>query len=529
MTTSRGAIHYRRLRAPREHGVTIVDPPLEAAPCLAAENISLARAHLYDFQGRCLDALAQQAHEELLVAAAKYTRSYRNVNLPEASGPILLTGHQPELYHPGVWFKNFAASAAARRMNAFAVNLLIDNDTIRSAAIRVPQGTLTEPKAGRVAFDRPSEEIPFEERTVQDAELFESFAERVRSSLAPFVKHPLVDGLWPLAVEAMRRDNNLGRCLSRARHRLEAKWGLGTLELPLSAVCQGEPFRWFVAHLLAHLPQFQEVYNACLAEYCRVHRIRSRTHPVPPLGRRDEWREAPFWVWSAAEPRRQRLFVRQRGRDLELSDLRRWRSVLSLHRDGNGARAVDQLGGIAAAGVRLRPRALLTTMFARLLLGDLFFHGIGGAKYDQLTDLIIQRFFRLTPPSFVVLTATAKLPVRRPQGIEEELRRLNWLMRELRFNPQRHVSRTEETEPWLAEKQRWIEHEVSCQDRGARHRAISRINEALRPFVDLQRSRLVEERARCLMLLQQDKLFDSREYSFCLFPEETLRFLLLDF
>ena len=28
----------------------------------------------------------------------------------------------------------------------------------------------------------------------------------------------------------------------------------------------------------------------------------------------------------------------------------------------------------------------MTTMFARLLLGDTFLHGIGGAKYDQVTD-----------------------------------------------------------------------------------------------------------------------------------------------
>ena len=44
-------------------------------------------------------------------------------------------------------------------------------------------------------------------------------------------------------------------------------------------------------------------------------------------------------------------------------------------------------------GIRLRPRALTTTMYLRLAMGDLFLHGIGGAKYDQLTDRIIEHFF----------------------------------------------------------------------------------------------------------------------------------------
>ena len=46
-----------------------------------------------------------------------------------------------------------------------------------------------------------------------------------------------------------------------------------------------------------------------------------------------------------------------------------------------------------AAGIRLRTRALTTTMFARFLLGDLFVHGIGGAKYDELGDEIARGFF----------------------------------------------------------------------------------------------------------------------------------------
>ena len=39
------------------------------------------------------------------------------------------------------------------------------------------------------------------------------------------------------------------------------------------------------------------------------------------------------------------------------------------------------------SGVKIRPRAILTTLYSRLFLSDLFIHGIGGAKYDAWTKL----------------------------------------------------------------------------------------------------------------------------------------------
>ena len=50
-------------------------------------------------------------------------------------------------------------------------------------------------------------------------------------------------------------------------------------------------------------------------------------------------------------------------------------------------------GSLAGAGCKVRSRALTTTLFARLLLADLFLHGIGGGKYDELTDELMRRFF----------------------------------------------------------------------------------------------------------------------------------------
>jgi hypothetical protein len=65
---------------------------------------------------------------------------------------------------------------------------------------------------------------------------------------------------------------------------------------------------------------------------------------------------------------------------------------------------------LRAHNLRLAPRALTTTMVIRLLLADQFVHGIGGARYDQVTDELIARHFGLEPPRFAVTTATMYFP-----------------------------------------------------------------------------------------------------------------------
>ena len=73
--------------------------------------------------------------------------------------------------------------------------------------------------------------------------------------------------------------------LDPARREVEASWGVSNLELPLGLLCQTDSFLWFASHLIAQLPRYQEIHNACLAEYRVAHHIRSRHHPVAALAR----------------------------------------------------------------------------------------------------------------------------------------------------------------------------------------------------------------------------------------------------
>ena len=92
-----------------------------------------------------------------------------------AAGPLIVTGHQPELFHPGVWIKNFAAGGIAGEQKGLRLNLIVDNDLPKSASIRVPSVADGLVRTTAVDYDRWAGEIPYEDLRVQDEELFGAF------------------------------------------------------------------------------------------------------------------------------------------------------------------------------------------------------------------------------------------------------------------------------------------------------------------------------------------------------------------
>jgi hypothetical protein len=188
------------------------------------------------------------------------------------------------------------------------------------------------------------------------------------------------------------------------------------------------------------------------------------------------------------------------------------------------------------SGVKLRTRALSTTLFARLMLGDLFLHGIGGAKYDQVTDRLARQFFGFSLPEFAAVSATLRLPIRRDdvhpkQPIEAERQ-----LRELRYHPERFVDSigSHANGEWsragkiIEEKRRWIGTPKTRVNARQRHLAIAGANEALQPFVDPLRKTLESSLDEVARRERAEAILNSREYAFCLYPRERLESALLD-
>jgi hypothetical protein len=526
------ACERKRLRAPSKSGETLIEPPLSDIGQTIERNAAAAANYDYDIGGRPLSHLAVDARRELMEAAWDYTRAYRDVPLPAMSPetPVLVAGHQPQLFHPGVWFKNFVLSKLAAQFGGVAINLAIDSDTIKTASLRIPTGSAANPHIESVPFDKQSIEIPYEERAIVDRACLESFGKRAAETIAPLVPNPLVREFWPLVTERAKAVDNLGECIAQARHLQEAAWGATTLEIPQSRVCGLPSFNWFTSHLLAHLPRLWEQYNRSVADYRHENHVRSTAHPVPDLAMQDDWLEAPFWIWDRDNPRRRRLFVRQRGDEIILSDRKGIEHALALQPEGDVDRAAGQLAELAAQGLRLRTRALITTLFARLCLGDLFLHGIGGAKYDLVTDLLIERFFGIKPPCFMTLTATLRLPVTGSGATPDDARRLEHQLRELNYHPERFVDLSQNgngaAERVIAEKRRWIETVATRENARLRGDHIRSANAQLQSFVETSRQTMLGERKQLADKLRINTILSSREYAFCLYPAAELQSLM---
>jgi hypothetical protein len=524
---SNWCVEHGRLRTPREDRAALIEPPFDRVPELVGDNLRIQTQLDYNLQGRSFAAISQLARSELLAAARRWTAAYRNIpsEPPAPQGLTYLAGHQPQMFHPGVWFKNFVLGELARRHGATAVNLVIDNDILSEATLRVPGQSVSDPHVEKIAFDRPDPKIPYEERQIEDRELFGTFGRRVAAHLAPLVADPLITQYWPLVCARAEHTDNLGTCLAQARHEMEGRaWGVQTLEVPQSWVCTSEAFQWFVAHLLAQLPRFHAVHNEAVREYRRRYHVRSLSHPVPELAEEGTWLEAPLWVWTAGEPHRRRLFARDTGGEIVLSDRQSWEARLPLQADGHAGRAVERLLELQRGGVRIRSRALMTTLWARLALGDLFIHGIGGAKYDRLTDLLIERFFGLRPPGLMVVSATLHLPIERDRVTEEDVRTAERQVRDLTYHPERFLDASADAPAdLLAEKRQWIETPQTAENGRQRCRAIRAVNTALQPWLDGQRKRLLEQQAQVIHRRRAESVLAWREYAFCLYPEPTLR------
>ena len=514
---------FRAYRAPREHGEAFVEPAFDQAwSVLQANQRLLAKQTVFE-ANRLL------ARRQMIEDAVRYTSVYRTpewlagLSVGELlERPIVMAGHQPALFHPGVWFKNFALSHVAEQTGALAINLVIDNDVASGSSIRVPTLATETPQASYVSvpFDDAGGGVPYEQTTIQNHDVFERFSERVIGAVATIVQQPCVDRLWHHARAAIERCGVAGCAMAQARHGLEGELGLQTLELPLGVVCRTTAFAEFVLSILSELPRFHRCYNGAATQYRREHGIRSTAHPVPNLDEQDGWFEAPLWVYGNQSPVRRPVWVRLSDDQLVISD----RVEREIEIDIRFPKlAAEKLSSMINPNFKLRPRALLTTMYARLILSDLFIHGIGGAKYDQLSDQIIQSFFMVDPPEFMVMSATVKLPIDHASDHCTRVRKLKRELRDTQFQPERFASVADLDPGLIARKKHLLDNQPPHGARGQWHREITEITRKLSLCLEDQRSRIATELVNARREASSDAILSSREHPFCVFSLQYLQ------
>ena len=309
-------------------------PALRTDPALGAWP-GLARDSFASLDGR--------APDPAIAAAARVLRGELGV---PTDRPVVMTGHQAELWHGGIFAKYAAAGAAARAAGGAAAWVVADQDQNDHASIRLPVRTPAGHLAARVhRFGSLSGAVtgrrePMEPVRVPDALRSALPGDTLRARVGVIEQTLAAHRHAPSAAEQIARTlaDLLLPHVDPAPTVFATRLGGSSLFGALAAALADDP----VAAARA--------YNTAAAD--------EPSAGVTPLHIEADapaHTEVPAWVIDAAGHRRRAL-----ARDL----------------------APDALGPRES----LAPRALLMTLMLRVAACDLFVHGTGGAAYDRVTE-----------------------------------------------------------------------------------------------------------------------------------------------
>ncbi len=511
---------HSRPALPSGHGELTLRPDYDQWPMLVDQNRAAASSWHFDVGGLSAAELRTLARSEALDAAAAFSAKLEVALRPpgDPEAPLIATGHQPELYHPGVWVKDFLLDRLAVQIGASALDIMVDTDGFDSVALTAPCMDVEVDRC-RLYLALGAQDSCFASAAVPSESAIEDFCRAADSMLAT-LPAPSVRRHFSRFCEQLRSAapdaENLAEFVTIARRRYEASAGTGYLEAPLTALARTEAFRRFVAHLAFDAAGFARAYNIELQEYRALSKIRSGAQPVPDLGTADGGVELPLWHIDGGQ--RSTLWAKPcavGGVTLyTASGLR-----IDLPSDPSAAAAA-----LARAKVLIAPKALALTLFVRMFACDLFIHGIGGGRYDVVTDGIIRRYFRVEPPRFVVASLTMYLPLGAHVVGEDEVAAAKERLQRLEHNPDallREIEFDSEEErehagALAAEKRKLVEDIASA---GAEKKTIGlrirEVNQELSGILRPLRAEFEADLARLQAQLRASDILTDRTYPFC--------------
>lgn len=379
--------------------------------------------------------------------------------------PIVATGHQAEFVHAGVFAKTIAADLLAESMKGTAVFVCVDSDTPKTDRLFVPTSPGGIPNKNPISIPALSLVLPIESQVRLAPSRWRAFFDEVarlegdRGLLAAFVNG------WMTGVDTAIQ---LRYAMTAAQSAVEAQLGFTpATPVNISALAETPAFRAFAADILGNAAAFADAYNRAKLNYRRRNRVRSPHNPVTDLTRDGERIETPFWVLRPGGSR-MRLWVAVNGERLTLfADQERiGDEALAQLRSADAA----QPWQVEAVGWRIRPTVITLSAFCRIYLADAFLHGIGGAKYDEITDELLSTFWRVPAAAMICVTATAHLPIVAPPLPPQP----RGSLREAWHNPQRIWA--DLPGELLAEKQQLIRECLRLRENDRANRADRRRN-----------------------------------------------------
>lgn len=302
--------------------------------------------------------------------------------------PIIMTGHQAIVWHPGILAKYIAAEVLAERVGAYAAWGVVDHDLDDPWRVRFP----TVGADGALGVAAMAVE---DHGVLQPAMALPARVPTIPAKAKP-ASAAVAEGL--AAIRSALRANASAANAAEQVVRATADLLKGVVKpapvVMATALADTRMYSTLLKRMLADPGSCVAAYNAGVAA-------------APGAGLREmahgDGLELPIWNLSG-----------------------RLRRAAATTRDFAGD-----------SGVRTAPRALLMTGMLRAGACDLFIHGSGGELYDRATERWLSRWapeLKLAPA--VMATATMRLPL----GVQEpppeaEVSGAVWRAHSARHNP----------------------------------------------------------------------------------------------
>ncbi|MFQ5491152.1 MAG: hypothetical protein ACE5GE_10550 [Phycisphaerae bacterium] len=503
-------LDFGKLTPPADHGDVLVEPAAAALRAMLDDNRRLVST----WKARVVD-------QDLAEVRRRVRQRVAGVESDDV--PVVVTGHQPEFIHAGVWAKHVVAVRLAEAADGRALNLVVDTDVPKQSGLSVPHLDAGRLTVSRVNLAESAAGQPYECLPVVDRAGLDRFEWTLREALG----RRFDDSMMPVFCEGLRSAGSAEDYVDQsvaARQQVETCFGVRMLERRVSRCWLCPLF----AEMLRQPERFADCYNQSLAQYRGALGIHGRQRPIPDLiGERGRI-ELPVWV-TGGDIKRHRLFVESDDGRLRLYADRRPIGAL----DKTALESWESAGQALSAleGVEFRPRALTLTLWARLFLADLFIHGIGGAKYDRITDTLIERYFGIAPPGMGCVSATLRLHLPRQDASVEDQHRLEHQLRDLRYNPQRHLEPVGQVAALMRARDRAVARSISLRAGGSARRTQRReVFEEIRSIGErmLQASPgaladLSDRLERTRRGIQENRIASRRDFFFALHSRSALK------
>jgi hypothetical protein len=290
----------------------------------------------------------------------------------ETDRPIIATGHQTLLWHPGILAKYMVMDAVADAHDFGRANLIVDQHVDHFGVFDVPLRRSDGSLAVRSIELAPSrKDVPMGlQRTFSPQRdpmhlsfASDSVAQGVQQILHAVRQHQ--DAPNAALQMAMVLSDLMARWVKPVTHVTATDLGQTSLSRALLQAMVDDP------HACAH------AYNTAVAAISDA--------GIGTLLVRDDYVELPLWR------------IREDGRRMRAYD-------------NDVQRVLDD-----PMQSPLLPRALFMTALVRLGMCDVFIHGTGGANYDRAMELWIHNWLGVQVAPVAVATATLHLPLMNDQ------------------------------------------------------------------------------------------------------------------